>query len=97
MKAVYINSFGGPENLAVRDVPDPPQPSGTQVLVRVRAAGLNRADLLQRQGLYPAPEGYSSNIPGLEFAGEIIDAGTETEDVRGGRSCLRDNRGRSSG
>ncbi len=84
MKAVYINSFGGPENLAVRDVPDPPQPSGTQVLVRVRAAGLNRADLLQRQGLYPAPEGYSSNIPGLEFAGEIIDAGTETEDVRAG-------------
>lgn len=47
MKAVYIRSFGGPENLEVRDVPEPPPPSGTQVLVRVRAAGLNRTDLLR--------------------------------------------------
>ena len=75
MKAVYIRSFGGPENLEVRDVPEPPPPSGTQVLVRVRAAGLNRADLLQRKGAYPPPQGYSANIPGLEFAGEVAAIG----------------------
>ncbi len=73
MKAVYIKTFGGPENLEIREVPDPPKPTGSQVLVRVRAAGLNRADLLQRRGHYPPPPGYSPNLPGLEFAGEIID------------------------
>lgn len=75
MKAVYIENFGGPENLLIRNVPDPATPSGTRVLVRVRAAGLNRADLLQRKGLYPAPPGYSSNIPGLEYAGEVVNGG----------------------
>lgn len=77
MKAVYIKEFGGPEVLEIREVPDPPSPSGSNVLVRVRAAGLNRADLLQRKGFYPAPEGYSTNIPGLEFAGEIVEVGSE--------------------
>jgi putative PIG3 family NAD(P)H quinone oxidoreductase len=48
-----------------------PQPPGEYVRVRVRAAGLNRADLLQRAGVYPAPAGSPSNIPGLEFAGEV--------------------------
>ena len=71
MKAVYIKEFGGVENLEYREVSDPPAPTGSEVLVRVRAAGLNRADLLQRRGLYPPPRGYSPNIPGLEFAGEI--------------------------
>ncbi len=75
MKSVYIKTFGGPENLEIREVADPPKPSGSQVLVRVKAAGLNRADLLQRRGLYPPPPGYSPNIPGLEFAGEIVDRG----------------------
>ena len=77
MKAIYIREFGGPENLEVRDVPDPPPPTGTEALVRVRAAGLNRADLLQRRGLYPPPAGYSPNIPGLEFAGEIAEVGDD--------------------
>ena len=77
MKAVYITQFGGPENLEIREVPDPPKPSGNKVLVRVRAAGLNRADLLQRKGFYPAPAGYSSNIPGLEFTGEVVEIGDE--------------------
>jgi putative PIG3 family NAD(P)H quinone oxidoreductase len=45
------------------------------VLVRVRAAGLNRADLLQRRGLYPPPPGYREDIPGLEFAGEVAALG----------------------
>ena len=75
MRCVYIKEFGAPENLEVREIPDPSRPQGSEVLVRVRAAGLNRADLLQRKGLYPAPAGYSSNIPGLEFAGEVVDAG----------------------
>ena len=75
MKAVYIKTFGGPENLEIREIPDPPRPTGSQVMVRVKAAGLNRADLLQRRGLYPPPTGYSPNIPGLEFAGEIVETG----------------------
>lgn len=73
MKAVYIKTFGGPENLEIREVPDPPKPTGKQVLVRVKAAGLNRADLLQRRGMYPPPPGFSPNIPGMEFAGEIVE------------------------
>jgi NADPH:quinone reductase-like Zn-dependent oxidoreductase len=70
MKAVVITKPGGPEVLAIEDVPLP-QPIGDQVRVRVRAAGLNRADLLQRAGKYPAPAGSPANIPGLEFAGEV--------------------------
>jgi len=77
MKAVYITSFGTPGNLELREVSDPAPPSGSQILVRVRAAGLNRADLLQARGLYPPPPGYSPNVPGLEFAGEIAALGSE--------------------
>ena len=75
MKAVYIREFGELDNLEIRDVPEPPKPTGTKVLVRVRAAGLNRADLLQVKGHYPAPVGYSSYIPGLEFSGEVVEVG----------------------
>ena len=57
--------------LEVRDVPDLPRPGGDQVLVRVRAAGVNRADIFQRLGKYPAPAGAPRDIPGLEFAGEV--------------------------
>ncbi|HKP71231.1 MAG TPA: alcohol dehydrogenase catalytic domain-containing protein, partial [Pyrinomonadaceae bacterium] len=84
MKAVYIKEFGGPENLELREVPDPPSPTGGDVVIRVHAAGLNRADLLQRRGLYPPPPGYSPNIPGLEFAGEITDVGADVTDLRSG-------------
>jgi putative PIG3 family NAD(P)H quinone oxidoreductase len=75
MKAVYIREFGGPEHLEVRQIADPRTPGEDEVLIRVRAAGLNRADLLQVRGSYPPPTGYSPNIPGLEFAGEVIAAG----------------------
>lgn len=86
MKAVYIRSFGGPENLEIREVEDPASPTDKQVLVQVRAAGLNRADLLQRKGLYPSPAGYSSNMPGMEFAGEIIELGSDVQEfTRGDR------------
>jgi putative PIG3 family NAD(P)H quinone oxidoreductase len=77
MKAVYIGEFGGPEHLELREVDDPPRPAAAQIKVRVRAAGLNRADLLQRRGLYPPPPGYSPNVPGLEFAGEIAEMGPD--------------------
>ena len=79
MKAVYIAEFGGPEGLELRDVPEPREPSGDEVLIRVRAAGLNRADLLQVRGAYPPPAGFSPNIPGLEFAGEVIGVGPDAE------------------
>jgi putative PIG3 family NAD(P)H quinone oxidoreductase len=79
MKAVRIVSFGGFEGLEVVDAPDSPRATADRVRVRVRAAGLNRADILQRLGRYPAPPGYPQDIPGLEFAGEIIEIG---EDAR---------------
>ena len=84
MKAVYISQFGGPENLEIRDVPDPPKPSGGNVLIRVKAAALNRADLLQRRGIYPAPKGFSQNIPGLEFAGEVVETGENASNFKSG-------------
>src|SRR5947199_10173393 len=77
MRAVIITSFGGVEGLEVRDLPDAPSPTADRVRVRVRAAGLNRADILQRLGRYPAPAGYPQDIPGLEFAGEIVEVGEE--------------------
>lgn len=78
MKAVFITEFGGADNLEIREVDEPSRPTGSEVLVRVRAAALNRADLLQRRGLYPAPKGYPERIPGLEFAGEVIAVGDAT-------------------
>jgi putative PIG3 family NAD(P)H quinone oxidoreductase len=53
------------------EVESPPAPVADRVRVRVHAAGLNHADILQRRGSYPAPPGYPQNIPGLEFAGEV--------------------------
>jgi NADPH2:quinone reductase len=70
MKAIVISRPGGPEVMEVRDLADT-VPGRGEVRVRVRATAVNRADLLQRQGLYPAPPDAPSDIPGLEFAGEI--------------------------
>jgi NADPH2:quinone reductase len=75
MQAVWISTFGGPEVLEVRTVGQPLIHS-EQVLVRVRASSLNRADLLQRQGKYPPPPGCPAEIPGMEFAGEIAEVGS---------------------
>jgi NADPH2:quinone reductase len=77
MKAVTIVSFGGVEGLEVREVADAPRATLDRVRVRVHAAGLNRADILQRLGRYPAPPGYPQDIPGMEFAGEVVEAGDE--------------------
>ena len=76
MKAVYIKEFGEPKDLELCEVAVSLISSETQVLVRVKAAGLNRADLLQVKGLYPPPAGYSPNIPGMEFAGEVVETGS---------------------
>jgi putative PIG3 family NAD(P)H quinone oxidoreductase len=70
MRAVVITKPGGPEVLEIRNLPAP-EPQGDQILVRVRACGLNRADLMQTRGHYPAPPGAPADIPGLEFAGEV--------------------------
>src|SRR6266404_4264184 len=77
MKAVTIVSFGGDEGLEVGQVANAPRATADRVRVRVRAAGLNRADILQRLGRYPAPPGYPQDIPGLEFAGEVVEVGEE--------------------
>jgi putative PIG3 family NAD(P)H quinone oxidoreductase len=70
VKALVITRPGGPEVLAVLDRPKP-EPRGDEILVRVLAAGVNRADLLQREGHYPAPAGSPQDIPGMEYAGVI--------------------------
>ena len=69
MRAIVVKKPGGPEALQIAEVPDP-QPREGDLIVRVRAAGVNRADLLQRLGRYPPPPG-ESDIIGLEVAGEV--------------------------
>jgi NADPH:quinone reductase len=64
--------------LRVEQHPDP-QPGKGEILVRVRAAGLNGADMLQRRGAYPAPPGWPKDIPGLELAGEVAERGPAAE------------------
>jgi putative PIG3 family NAD(P)H quinone oxidoreductase len=60
--------------LTIEEHPDP-EPGSGELLVRVRGAGLNGADMMQRRGLYPAPPGSPQDIPGLEFAGEVVGMG----------------------
>jgi len=74
MRAVVLREHGGPEVLAVSESPDPVA-APEEVLVRVHATALNRADLLQRMGMYPNPVPADDEIPGLEFAGEVISCG----------------------
>jgi putative PIG3 family NAD(P)H quinone oxidoreductase len=62
------------KQLSVEDQPDP-TPGAGEVLVRVKAAGLNGADMMQRRGVYPAPAGAPQDIPGLELAGEVLERG----------------------
>ena len=73
MRAVEVSQYGGPEVLKAVARPDLVEPAlgSGQVLIRVRAAGINRPDVLQRQGFYPVPPG-ASDLPGLEVCGEII-------------------------
>ena len=70
MRAITLTGRGGPEVLALGEAPDP-APGPFEILVRVEASALNRADLLQRRGHYPAPPGAPPDIPGLELAGVV--------------------------
>src|SRR4051795_13366222 len=74
MRAVVLRSHGGPETLTIEDVPDPVG-GPEDVVVRVRATALNRADLLQVMGLYPNPRPAALEIPGLEFSGTVQSIG----------------------
>jgi NADPH2:quinone reductase len=74
MRAVTIRD----QEIAIEEHPDP-VPGVGEVLVRVRAAGLNGADMMQRRGLYPAPPGSPQDIPGLELAGEVVGLGAGAE------------------
>ncbi len=88
MKAIEIAASGGPEQLRLVDRPTP-APGPDEVLIRVAAAGVNRADLLQRQGHYPPPPG-ASDLPGLEVAGTVVAVGptlTGSRWRRGDRVC----------
>ncbi|MDB5108651.1 MAG: Quinone oxidoreductase, partial [Candidatus Binatus sp.] len=78
MKAVVVEKPGDESVLKLAEVPTP-TPKPAELLIKVRAAGLNRADIMQRQGFYPPPPG-ASEIPGLECAGEVAAIGAE---VRG--------------
>jgi putative PIG3 family NAD(P)H quinone oxidoreductase len=83
MRAVVIARPGGPEVLELREV-ERPTPGVGEVLVRVRGTALNRADLMQREGRYPAPPGAPADIPGLEFAGEVAGLGPGAREWREG-------------
>src|ERR1700721_1390941 len=77
MRAVVVAKPGGPEQLHIEDRPDPHAGEG-EVVVRVAGAGINRADLLQRQGFYPPPPG-ASDILGLEASGTVASVGAGVE------------------
>ena len=85
MRAVVIVKPGGVEGLELRDVALPPSPAADRVRVLVRAAALNRADILQRKGHYPAPPGAPQHIPGMEFAGEVDQIGPEVHSWQPGQ------------
>ncbi|MFA9431791.1 zinc-binding dehydrogenase [Egicoccus sp. AB-alg2] len=83
MRAVVFEGAGGNEVVHVRERPDP-IPQGTEVVVAVRYAGLNPADVLQRGGRYPAPPGAPTDVPGLEVAGEVVVTGDRVRRWRPG-------------
>jgi NADPH2:quinone reductase len=88
MRAIVLQDHGGPEVLRIAEIPDP-VPGPEEVLVEVRAAGVNRADISQRQGTYPQPGPLPAHeIPGLEFAGVVAAAGPRVQRHRpGDRVC----------
>lgn len=83
MHAIVIGRPGGPEVLERRQV-ETPEPGPGQIRVKVQAAGVNRADLLQRRGHYPAPPGWPEEIPGLEYAGMVDRVGSAVHDWQPG-------------
>ena len=87
MRAVVLTEFGGPEVLHIAEVPAP-TPGPEEVLVAVRATALNRADLLERMGMYPNPFPSQHQIPGLEFAGVVESVGERVRDWKPGDAVM---------
>jgi putative PIG3 family NAD(P)H quinone oxidoreductase len=87
MRAAWFAGAGGTEVIEFREVPRP-LPGPGEVAVRVAAAGLNRADLVQRRGAYPAPAGWPAEIPGLEYAGTIESVGEGVTRWRAGERVM---------
>jgi NADPH:quinone reductase-like Zn-dependent oxidoreductase len=83
MRAVVIAIPGPPEVLRIEERAKP-VPGETDVLIQVVAAGVNRADLIQREGHYPAPPGVPEDIPGLEITGVIESAGAKARRWKAG-------------
>ena len=83
MYAITLNGSGGPEVMAWAQVDDLPAPGPGEVAIDVVAAGVNRADVMQRQGFYPPPPGASETL-GLEVSGVIAEVGADVEDWRPG-------------
>lgn len=87
MKAILLNGFGDASVLKIAEV-DKPVISESEVLIKVAAAGLNRADIAQREGRYPAPEGVVQNIPGLEVSGTVVETGANVKSLKiGDKVC----------
>ena len=76
MKAAVADEFGGPEKLQIKEVARPVL-GNSHIFIKVAATAVNRADTLQRKGLYPPPKG-ESEIIGLEVSGEVEDVGKDT-------------------
>ena len=87
MRAITITRAGGPEVLQPADV-DLPEPGPNHVRVRVMATAVNRADLMQRRGHYPAPAGWPTDIPGLEYSGVVDQNGIGVKRWRGGERVM---------
>ena len=82
MKVVEIKKYGGPEVLYIGSRPLP-KPKKNEVLIKVKAAGVNRPDILQREGGYPPPKD-ASDILGLEVSGEVVELGVNTKNIKVG-------------
>lgn len=87
MRAIVLRAPGGPEALELREIPRP-EPAAGEVRVRVASSGLNRADLLQRMGRYPAPPGSPPDILGLELAGTVDALGKGVEGIAVGDAVM---------
>jgi NADPH2:quinone reductase len=86
MKAIYIHEPGGPEVLKLTKR-ETPAPKADEVLIQIKAAGINRPDIMQRMGKYPAPKDAPADIPGLEVAGIVSQAAEGSSFKSGDRVC----------
>lgn len=87
MKAVHITGQGGPEVLKIEEVAEP-NPGPSDVLIEVKATAINRADVLQCLGVYPAPPGAPADIPGLEYSGLVAAVGRNVQRWRPGDRAM---------